>query len=316
MYYGFENLCSSDDISHHGIKGQKWGIRRYQNPDGTLTTAGRNRYGKVIKKGTTFRRVSTNKEETMRDETYVSYKKHDYKNYKKNFYDKYVEWSGDHEKLYKIRYNAIEDLLGPKKEEQVEVYMKRIKEEPELLVKMANQRRIADITYNPFKTEDEWFDKIEKNPNKYSDFWHYSKDKYDVSRRLREDGRKLTINGKTAAYNIGNIIDYTNEQYMKNYSTLKGLKNEGFKDYIHYIGGSDDEMKKYANEFRKRGYDYFIDYNDKKGFLGGRTGTIFKYPAIAPIVIINKDKVIKVDDFVIDKSTIKINDIKLEKKYE
>lgn len=33
-------------LIHHGIKGQKWGIRRYQNPDGTLTPAGRERYYK------------------------------------------------------------------------------------------------------------------------------------------------------------------------------------------------------------------------------------------------------------------------------
>ena len=31
-------------IAHHGIKGQKWGVRRYQNPDGTLTEAGKRRY--------------------------------------------------------------------------------------------------------------------------------------------------------------------------------------------------------------------------------------------------------------------------------
>lgn len=31
-------------LSHHGILGQKWGIRRYQNPDGSLTAAGKLRY--------------------------------------------------------------------------------------------------------------------------------------------------------------------------------------------------------------------------------------------------------------------------------
>lgn len=36
-----------DELNHHGILGQKWGVRRYQNEDGTLTAAGKARYGKM-----------------------------------------------------------------------------------------------------------------------------------------------------------------------------------------------------------------------------------------------------------------------------
>ena len=33
-------------LAHHGIKGMKWGVRRYENYDGTLTPAGKKRYAK------------------------------------------------------------------------------------------------------------------------------------------------------------------------------------------------------------------------------------------------------------------------------
>ncbi len=34
-------------LKHHGIKGQKWGVRRFQNADGTRTAAGKKRYGEM-----------------------------------------------------------------------------------------------------------------------------------------------------------------------------------------------------------------------------------------------------------------------------
>lgn len=36
----------SDELMHYGRKGQKWGVRLFQNKDGSLTPAGRIRYGK------------------------------------------------------------------------------------------------------------------------------------------------------------------------------------------------------------------------------------------------------------------------------
>ena len=44
--YGYirHDELSEYAIAHHGIKGQKWGIRRYQNEDGSLTEDGKKRY--------------------------------------------------------------------------------------------------------------------------------------------------------------------------------------------------------------------------------------------------------------------------------
>lgn len=106
-----------NELYHHGIKGQKWGVRRYQYSDGSVTPAGAKRYyenprkGSVsratavmamkvkyikdsartqitgrqyvdtyLKKGTTFARIQTSKE-FENFAFYATYKKHDMEEY-------------------------------------------------------------------------------------------------------------------------------------------------------------------------------------------------------------------------------------------
>jgi len=51
IYYVCGNAYDSEYLEHSGILGMKWGVRRYQNPDGTLTEAGKKRYYETYKNG-------------------------------------------------------------------------------------------------------------------------------------------------------------------------------------------------------------------------------------------------------------------------
>ena len=64
-----------NELYHHGVKGQKWGIRRYQNADGTLTPAGRLKYGIELRKEVKGYKISTKANYEKAKQEYRDFKK-------------------------------------------------------------------------------------------------------------------------------------------------------------------------------------------------------------------------------------------------
>lgn len=93
-----------DELYHHGIKGQKWGERRYQNEDGTWTEEGRERYGKgedPIKKAK------------------LDYKAEKYRMYLKSKEQKNKDKIAAKEEKYRIKQQAKNDRLLLKEQAKI-----------------------------------------------------------------------------------------------------------------------------------------------------------------------------------------------------
>lgn len=71
------------ELYHHGVQGMKWGVRRYQNADGSLTAAGKRRRAKAEsaqKKETKEKAKAAKKAEKAKKASYATKRKNDVKN--------------------------------------------------------------------------------------------------------------------------------------------------------------------------------------------------------------------------------------------
>lgn len=188
-------INESSSLSHHGILGQKWGVRRYQNPDGSLTEEGKKRYGVNYEKGIPKEKLK----QALKD---------------------YNTRTGQHIKLKDARTIRVGQYLYDKNGRRVkEDSSIETKKEESDESKASNKKAIKDMTYQEL---------VEAN-NRYTQEQLYLKNYGPKEKAKKESavGKFLSTQASRAADNIANTALDAGKRYLqKQLEEALGLKED------------------------------------------------------------------------------------------
>lgn len=286
-----------NELYHYGVKGQKWGVRRYQYIDGTLTPAGKKRYNQssanrvhrmmeqkvsyaiksaktqitgkqyadtYLKQGTTFARIQT-KDEFENFAFYATYKKADSDKYMGLFGKNLSSRAASEAKRAEKVSNAtgdLDDIANAKKlreySDNLKVYQLKLESTKKL--KVPSDENAAHITASLLKERD-FKDNVIASIQDSKEKMRRPQQQIlfkQAENALRKDPNRMSKSEKVAVYKALNL----------------SLVNHNAQEIA--------AQNRFYSELKKKGYNALLDYNDKE---------YSSYHAKRPMIVFDTDSV-------------------------